>query len=61
MIPTSLTKDVLKWYHTVLGHAGIERLVNENKTVFILNIRKFGEIEYHCGLFARIHICLGSF
>ena len=27
VIPNSLAKDVMRWYHEALGHAGIERLV----------------------------------
>lgn len=28
VVPNSLNKDLMNWYHTVLDHAGIEKLIN---------------------------------
>ena len=36
VIPNSLTKDVMSWYHTILGHAGIEKLVNTIGARFLI-------------------------
>jgi len=37
VIPNSLVKDVMSWYHTILGHAGIEKLVNTIGARFLIS------------------------
>ena len=37
VIPNSLVKAVMSWYHTILGHAGIEKLVNTVGARFHIN------------------------
>ena len=36
-IPDSLAKDVLTWYHLVLGHCGMERLYITVSARFVIN------------------------
>jgi len=44
VIPNSLIKDIMNWYHTILGHAGIEKLVNTvGARFFIPKLRERAE------------------
>ena len=36
VIPNSLIKDIMTWYHTILGHAGIEKLINTVGARFLI-------------------------
>ena len=36
-IPDSLAKDVLTWYHLVLGHCGIDRFYRTVSARFVIN------------------------
>ena len=48
VIPDTLVKEVMQWYHLMLGHAGIERLVATVGTRFhISNIRARAEEAIH--------------
>ena len=48
VIPNTLVKDVMQWYHVKLGHAGIERLATTVGTRFhISNLRARAEEAIH--------------